>query len=91
MDHYGYEFMSAVTKIIERIIMMDRVFVISVLTGICALIGSVTYYKTNELEAMKSNIESAIVKGIDPVAVRCAYSEPRDIVCITYAAGASKK
>ena len=33
---------------------------------------------------MKSNIESAIVKGIDPLAVRCAY-EHGDNVCIAYA------
>lgn len=70
---------------------MDRVFIVCVLIGICTLIGSITFYKNNELQALKSNIESAIVKGIDPVAVRCAYSEPRDIVCITYAAGIPRK
>jgi hypothetical protein len=37
---------------------------------------------------MKSNIESAIVKGIDPIAVKCAYGKA-DPVCIVYAA--SKK
>jgi hypothetical protein len=30
--------------------------------------------------------ESAIVKGIDPVAVRCAYASERDVVCVAYAA-----
>lgn len=54
--------------------------------ALCMVIGSVTYYRTQELEAMKSNIESAIAKGIDPVAVRCAYTEHRsDTTCVAYA------
>ena len=69
--------------------MTDRVFVISVLIGIMTLIGSITFYKYNELTAIKSNIESAIVKGIDPVAVRCAYANERDIVCVAYATQAA--
>jgi hypothetical protein len=72
---------------LKEIIMSDRVFVISVLIGVITLICSVTFYKYNELHALRSNIESAIVKGIDPVAVRCAYSDQRDIVCVAYAAG----
>ena len=69
--------------------MNDRVFVISVLIGVMTLIGSVTFYQYNQLHAMKSNIESAIVKGIDPIAVRCAYASERDIVCVAYAASNS--
>ena len=72
---------------LKGVIMNDRVFVISVLIGVMSLIGSVTFYKYNELQALKSNIESAIVKGIDPVAVRCAYSDQRDVVCVAYGAG----
>ena len=64
--------------------MNDRVFVISILIGIMSFIGSITFYKYNELNAMKSNIESAIVKGIDPVAVRCAYANEKDVVCVAY-------
>ena len=73
--------------------MNDRVFIISILIGVVSLIGSVTFYKYNELQAMKSNIESAIVKGIDPVAVRCAYSNERDFICVAYGstAGVSNK
>jgi hypothetical protein len=72
---------------LKGVIMNDRVFVISVLIGVCTLIGSVTFYKYNQLQAMKSNIESAIVKGIDPVAVRCAYADQADVVCVAYGAG----
>ena len=65
--------------------MNDQVFVISILIGIMSFIGSITFYKYNELNAMKSNIESAIVKGIDPIAVKCAYGSS-DPVCVVYAA-----
>lgn len=71
---------------LKEFIMSDRVFVISVLIGVIALISSVTFYQYNQLHAMQSNIESAIVKGIDPIAVRCAYASERDVVCVAYAA-----
>ena len=74
---------------LKEFIMNDRVFVISVLIGIMSFIGSITFYKYNELNAMKSNIESAIVKGTDPIAVRCAYASERDVVCVAYAASNS--
>lgn len=66
--------------------MNDRVFIISLLVAFVTLTGSITYYKHNELEAIRSNIESAIVKGIDPVAVRCAYASEKDVVCVAYGA-----
>ena len=71
---------------LKGIIMNDRVFTISVLIAIVTLIGSITYYKHAEMLAIKSNVESAIVKGIDPVAVRCAYANASDLVCVAYAA-----
>jgi len=55
----------------------------TVLVAITA-IGCATYYFHNKTAAMKSNIESAIVKGIDPIAVRCAYDRS-DTICIAYA------
>jgi hypothetical protein len=50
------------------------------------LIGSVTFYQYSELKSVERNVESAIVKGIDPVAVRCAYASQSDVVCVAYAA-----
>ena len=76
---------------LKEFIMTDRVFVISVLIGVMTLICSVTFYQYQQLQAVKSNIESAIVKGIDPVAVRCAYSNEKDVVCVAYGVGASRK
>ena len=70
---------------IKELIMNDRIFIISLLIGVVVLIGSITFYKYNELQAMQSNIESAIVKGIDPVAVKCAYESNSSNICIAYA------
>lgn len=72
-------------------IMMDRVFIISILVAVVSLIGSVTFYSYSQLQAMRFNIENAIVKGIDPVAVRCAYASEKDVVCVAYAATLSRK
>lgn len=64
----------------------DRVvgIIAAALCFIAAVVG-VVYHEGRELDAMKSNIESAIVKGIDPVAVKCAYGRA-DPVCVVYAA-----
>ncbi len=53
--------------------------------SITVIVTGLTYYNIKRDESMKSNIESAIVKGIDPVAVKCAYGKA-DSVCIVYAA-----
>lgn len=55
---------------------------IVLVTAIC----SVTYYQVQQSTFMSKNIENGIAKGIDPVAVRCAYASSTDNVCITYAA-----
>jgi hypothetical protein len=59
-------------------------FIIAVTLGILALIISLAYNQYTELKSMERNIESAIVKGIDPVAVKCAYS-PQSTMCTVYA------
>lgn len=66
--------------------MNDKVFIVSLLIAVVTLIGSVTFYQYAQLQAIKSNVESAIVKGIDPIAVRCAYATERDVVCVAYGA-----
>ncbi len=59
--------------------------IVAATISIIAVVTGVTYYNLKRDEAMKSNIESAIVKGIDPVAVKCAYGYA-DNVCVVYAA-----
>lgn len=60
-------------------------FIIAVTISIMTIAFGLTYYNIKRDEAMKSNIESAIVKGIDPIAVKCAYGHS-DPVCVVYAA-----
>jgi preprotein translocase subunit SecG len=62
-------------------------FVIAVAFAIIILILSMAHNQYTELKSMERNIESAIVKGIDPVAVKCAYS-PQSTMCTVYAAKA---
>ena len=64
---------------------MDKIFYPSVAVAICAVMGALTYKTTFEIKAMQSNISAAIEKGIDPVAVRCAYASKDDNVCVVYA------
>ena len=71
---------------LKEIIMNDHVFTICVTVAVCSLIGATTFYKFTELKSVERNVESAIVKGIDPVAVRCAYANERDMVCVAYGA-----
>jgi hypothetical protein len=71
---------------LKEFVMNDNVFTVSVLIAIVSLIGSITFYQYSELKSVERNVESAIVKGIDPVAVRCAYASEKDVVCVAYAA-----
>jgi len=69
---------------IKEFIMNDKVFTVCLTLAVITLIGSVTFYKYSELKSIERNVESAIVKGIDPIAVRCAYANERDVVCVAY-------
>lgn len=64
----------------------SKLFLVCGTLVIISAIGSIAYYNIQERQLMSRNIENGIVKGIDPVAVRCAYSTSTDNVCITYAA-----
>jgi len=69
---------------LKGIIMNDRVFTVCFTLAIISLISAVTFYQYQQLKSIQSNVESAIVKGIDPIAVRCAYANERDVVCVAY-------
>ena len=71
-------------KFKELLMTNEKVFIISVTIGILALIGAMAHNQYAELKSMERNIESAIVKGIDPVAVRCAYKVD-STMCAIYA------
>lgn len=61
-------------------------FIAAVCISTLALIAAITFYNFSELTSKKANIETAISKGIDPISVRCAYSNSTDMICIAYAA-----
>lgn len=60
-------------------------FIIAATISIISIVFGIVYYNIKQTESMQSNIESAIVKGIDPIAVKCAYGYS-DNVCVVYAA-----
>jgi hypothetical protein len=63
----------------------SNTFTISLLIAIVSVIVSVVYYGVSELKSIETNVQSAIEKGIDPIAVRCAYANQTDVVCVAYA------
>lgn len=67
----------------------QKVVLISIFTVLCisiiTLIASITFYNYSELKTIETNISSALEKGIDPLAVRCAYTHSQDNICLVYA------
>ena len=58
---------------------------VSVIIVVCtAMIGAIIY-NINDRNNMAKNIEAAIVKGVDPLSVKCAYETSTNPTCITYA------
>jgi hypothetical protein len=70
---------------------LNAIIIFSVTVVLLSVVASVCTYYINERKLMASNIENAIVKGIDPLSVRCSYARGDDIICITHAAFAGKK
>jgi hypothetical protein len=66
--------------------MIENIFTIAIVVAFIALVSSITYFKVTELTKIESNVQSALEKGIDPLAVRCAYATQTDTICIAYAA-----
>lgn len=51
-----------------------------------AYLFSQSYIDNKRIEALQTSIEQASSKGIDPIAVRCAYAKADDNICIVYTA-----
>lgn len=60
---------------------------IAICGTIIAIVGAIgiSTYHVNDRILMAKNIDNAISKGIDPVAVRCAYAKENDVVCVAFA------
>jgi hypothetical protein len=71
---------------LKEFVMNNNVFTVSLLLAILGLLFSLVFYKYTEVKSLERNIESAIVKGIDPITVRCAYAVSNDLICVAYAA-----
>jgi hypothetical protein len=56
---------------------------------ISAIIGGVVY-NVNDRNLMSRNIDNAIAKGMDPLAVRCSYVTNTDTICVAHAASNKK-
>lgn len=67
----------------------SKVFIIAATIVVLSIISSVAYYNVNENNNLARNLDNIAGKGIDPLAVRCAYS-PEKIACVAYAAGSKK-
>lgn len=59
---------------------------------ILALAGiiSISFNYINDRNNMAKNIEAAIAKGIDPLAVKCAYETNPTATCVSYALNVKK-
>jgi hypothetical protein len=67
-----------------------KTLVIAAATVIVSVIVGATVYNVNDRILMAKNIDSAIAKGVDPVAVRCSYVTNTDTICVAYAASGKK-
>lgn len=71
--------------------MKDLIMAETKLVAICITlvaltsVGTLGYYMTQRDNLMSRNIENGIVKGIDPVAIKCAY-DSHSTMCSVYAA-----
>lgn len=70
-------------------------FIVGIIVALLAfisLVSSITYYNIKRDEVVKSAVESAIVKGIDPMSVRCVFSPiDTDTLCLVYATSLGKE
>jgi hypothetical protein len=64
-------------------------FIVCATIVIVSAVFSIGYYNINDRALMSKNISEAVAKGMDPLSVRCSYTNSTDTVCVAYAA--SKK
>ena len=62
-----------------------KLFVICGTIVVMSAIVSIGFYNLQKDRLMSANIENGIVKGIDPIAIKCAY-DSNGTMCMVYAA-----
>ena len=65
---------------------LSSITTVSVTLVLLSIVAAICIYGLNDRKLMASNIENAVAKGVDPIAVRCSYAKRDDIVCIAHAA-----
>jgi hypothetical protein len=65
---------------------LSSITTVSITLVLLSIVAATCIYGLNDRKLMAANIENAIAKGIDPLAVRCSYAKSDDIVCIAHAA-----
>jgi cytochrome c biogenesis factor len=63
----------------------NYILILSLTLVLLVFMYSIVYYKTVDRKLMAENIEAAIAKSIDPLAVRCSYANSDDNICVAYA------
>jgi hypothetical protein len=63
----------------------NTILIVCLTIVLLTFIFSLVYYSISDRKLMASNIEAAIAKGIDPLAVRCSYAKGDDNICVAYA------
>ena len=64
---------------------LSSITTVSITLVLLSIVAATCIYGLNDRKLMAANIENAIAKGIDPLAVRCSYAKSDDIVCIAHA------
>jgi hypothetical protein len=63
---------------------------VCVMITLMAGIISLSLNQLNDRNNMARNIEAAIAKGVDPLAVKCAYETYPTATCVSYALNVKK-
>ena len=78
--------MDLIKKLKGWFVMTEKnLFVICATVVLMTAISSIAYYNMQKDRLMSANIENGIVKGVDPVAIKCAY-DSNGTMCMLYAA-----
>jgi hypothetical protein len=59
-------------------------FVIGLISITGIVTGAVYNHSVKQDELFAKNMETAISKGVDPIAVKCSYDSVRNDTCIAY-------
>lgn len=69
---------------------MNKEFVTMVVSFtilLSSMVAGATIYQINDRNNFAKNMESAIMKGVDPLSVKCSYEQTPTATCITFSMG----